>query len=241
MTDSEGPGAAVERARRFVAAHYPTATVAVLGGSSATGRATATSDLDVIVVLPQEWGRVAFVETVEHEGQLVEAFVYGPGGLPTWLEKDRRARRPVLDRMLAEGLPLTTGTPTDDLVAASRAVLSGGPTPLDATERRVRAYAVSALLDDLVDAGGAERYAVAATLWREASELSLLLQQRWLGAGKWLVRELLAAGDPYGLVRWAGGAPPDADGLVPLVRDVLDAAGGYLQAGLVRGERPESL
>ena len=70
------------RARRFVVAHYPQALAAFLGGSAASGDATDSSDLDILVVLPDEWASASFVETVTHEGQLVEAFSVLQGTSP---------------------------------------------------------------------------------------------------------------------------------------------------------------
>ena len=71
----------------FVREHHPGAKVAFLGGSAATG--------------------ACFVETRRHRGWLVEAFVYSPDRAQQWMEKGRRARRPVttsaLQRMLLSG------------------------------------------------------------------------------------------------------------------------------------------
>lgn len=232
---------ASDRARDFLRSRYPTAEVGVLGGSAATGAATATSDLDVLVVLPERWSETAFVETTEHDGQLVEAFVYGPAALQTWLEKGRRERRPVLDRIIGDGLALTEGLATERLAEASRAVLAAGPGPVGPDELRSRRYVLSAVLDDLDTADAAERTAIAMTAWREAAELSLCLQPHWLGTGKWLVRELRRSGDRYGLASWAAEERFDVPQLLAAGRSVLDAAGGYLQSGFTRGVRPSDL
>lgn len=232
---------ASDRARDFLRSRYPTAEVGVLGGSAATSAATATSDLDLLVVLPERWSETAFVETTEHDGQLVEAFVYGPAALQSWLEKGRRQRRPVLDRIIGEGLPLTQGVATKRLVETSRAVLAAGPPPVGTDELRSRRYALSAVLDDLDTADSAERTAIAMTAWREAAELSLCLEPHWLGTGKWLVRELRRSGDRFGLAAWAAARDLDTGTLLPRCRAVLDAGGGHLQAGFTRGTRPPGL
>ncbi|WP_150460258.1 nucleotidyltransferase domain-containing protein [Nesterenkonia ebinurensis] len=64
-------------ARSFVGVNFPQGRAAFLGGSAASGGATASSDLDILIVLPDEWSSTSFVETTTYEGQLVEAFVYG--------------------------------------------------------------------------------------------------------------------------------------------------------------------
>lgn len=229
------------RAGRFVSEYFPLADAAFLGGSAATSDATASSDLDILVVLPGQWSNAAFVETSRFEGQLVEVFGYGPEALQLWLEKGRKERRPVLDKLIGEGVPLTGGAVADSLGDESRRALLAGPSEPDSVELRSRAYSLSALLDDLVDATDAgERFVLTSTAWREAAELALLLRRRWLGTGKWLLRELATGPDEFGLVSWARG-DDDPLNVVQCVRAVLDAAGGYFQDSFIRGERPPDL
>lgn len=240
-------GAAIGRALRFVQQEFPLAQAAFLGGSVATGHATTSSDLDLLVVLPERWVDTAFVETSRFEGQLVEAFVYGRGALSTWLERGRSQHRPVLDRLAAEGIPLINGPLNQELGEHCRAVLDAGPEPADPDDLARRAYSLSAHLDDLADRDDtattdpAERAVLAWTLWREAAELSLLADRQWLGSGKWLVRELRRSGDISGLAEWVADESGDIRSLVALAERVLDRAGGYLQDGFLRGERPTDL
>ncbi|QDO87298.1 nucleotidyltransferase domain-containing protein [Ornithinimicrobium ciconiae] len=251
----------IARARAFLRQEFPGAEAAFLGGSAATGAATPGSDLDVLVVLPEHWSPVAFVETSRFDGQLVEAFVYGPASLRVWLEKGRAAHRPVLDRLVAEGIPLTDNGLTHELAAQSVAVLAAGPSAPDSEEVHRRLYSLSSAVDDLADRGSqaaraaprpsapldpAETAVLAWTVWREAAELALVADRQWLGTGKWLVRELRRHGDRYGLLSWAdaslaAAAAPDTDVLVQQAQAVLDAAGGYLQEGHLRGHRPPDL
>lgn len=231
----------VDRARRFVDECFPMALAAFLGGSASSGRATDSSDLDILVVLPAAWTDAAFVETSRFEGQLVEAFVYGRTALEDWLKKGRGQRRPVLDRLIGDGVVLEESDTATVLREKSRQVLVAGPPPGDPADLRARAYSLSAVLDDLADASGAgESYVLSGTVWREAAELALLLRRRWLGTGKWLFRELAAAPDEFGLVAWAAGDRQEAD-LRRVGLTVLDEAGGYLQEGFLRGERPPDL
>src|SRR5215472_10892168 len=232
----------VGRARAFVAERFPSARAAFLGGSTASGHATETSDLDVLVVLPEEWADVSFVETTMFQGQLVEAFVYGRAALERWLEKGRAERRPVLDRFIAEGVALTDNAPTRALAEASRETLAAGPSALTSDELRLRAYTLSGLVDDLADSTEpGERFVILTTAWREAAELALLLDQRWLGTGKWLLRELRRTRDRFGLVEWAASSEHDVGNLLAAGHAVLDASGGYLQNGFIRGQRPPGL
>jgi len=176
-------------ARAFVEEHYPDAVMAFLGGSAATGTATATSDLDVLILLRDDFGDVAFVETTTHQGWLVEAFVYGPVAAEHWIRRGREERRPVLDTLAASGLVLTGNAQARDWAEHARRVLAvgpGAPEPADVDRRR---YGLSSLVDDLEGSGDpAESYVIAATAWREAAELALLATDRWLATGKWLIR-----------------------------------------------------
>jgi predicted nucleotidyltransferase len=226
---------ALEAARDFVSRRYPDARVAFLGGSTATGTGTPTSDLDILVVLDEDGGD-SFVETSAHQGWLVEAFVYRPSAAERWLEKGRGERRAVLDALAASGIPLTDNDETRAWAARSRAVLAAGPRAAEPEELEVRRYSLSAVVDDLEGAAAPEElFILQATAFREAAELALLVDRRWLGNGKWLVRNL-RAGDDHGLVSWAAGER-DPGELVTLCRQVLDAAGGYLQAGHLRRDR----
>ena len=95
----------VEAARAFVAARFPEARVALVGGSVLTEDRTPTSDLDVVVVLAD--GDVAtgsgllppFRETFEHEGWVVEAFVHDRASLEHYWARDAERRVCSLLRM----------------------------------------------------------------------------------------------------------------------------------------------
>ncbi len=216
---------------------YPHAAGAILGGSVATGHWSATSDLDVVVLLTEEFEEVAFVETSTFEGQLVEAFVYGPAAWLFWTEKGRAERRPVLDSIVANGVALTDGPLTSACQRDSQLVLDAGPGAPEPDDLNRRRYGLSALIDDLEGAAdAAEAHVIAATAWREAAELVLLDRRSWLGTGKWLVRQLRAGG-AHPLIEWAE-AGVDHRSLIATCRDVLDALGGYLQSGYLRGTKP---
>lgn len=77
----------VARARTFVIEHHPGAVLALLGGSHARGMATATSDLDVVIVDPTV--ERAFRRTwLLGDGAKVETFVYRDlDVLAGWLDR----------------------------------------------------------------------------------------------------------------------------------------------------------
>lgn len=215
-----------ECARAFVAANYPQASAALLGGSAASGAATETSDLDILVVLPDAWSTTSFVETTTYNGQLVEAFVYGPAAVQLWLDKGRREARPVLDRLIGAEVSLIEGDIGDELVSDARKTLAAGPAPIDAGQLRARRYNLSALVDDLEGAedSGTLKVVMAAA-WREAAELALLSTPAWIGTGKWLLRELRTNQDPFGLSDWVDSGANDHGALAGMCRAVLDSVG----------------
>lgn len=216
--------------------------MAFLGGSAAAGTANGSSDLDILIVLPDLWTDAAFVETGVFDGQIVEAFVYGPDGLISWQRRDRGVRKPVLDRLIGDGLILRGGDGAEAMAISSRRILREGPGPANPVEIRSRRYALSALLDDSADSTDqGECVVVASALWREAAELAWTIDGRWLGTGKWLLRQLRESTDRFGLGDWADQGGADIPELQRRVMEVLTAAGGYLQSGFVRGDRPAGL
>ncbi|MGH3490192.1 MAG: nucleotidyltransferase domain-containing protein [Actinopolymorphaceae bacterium] len=186
----------LERARRLVDTHlaraFPEVAAALLSGSVARGRATATSDVDLVVLLPDGGGSRR--ETVEWDGVTVDLFAYDPPGLDRWLAADTERRRPVLCSLILDGI-LVAGVPdvAADAKARARGVLAAGPRPLTDAERlRMRYGATDLLLDVESSTDRAETLLLAAALVQTITDLTLSAAGRWTGAGKWLVRELRA-------------------------------------------------
>ncbi|MEU4697932.1 nucleotidyltransferase domain-containing protein [Nonomuraea dietziae] len=94
----------VDQARRLARDRFPDALAVVLAGSTATGRATARSDLDIAALVEDggETGR----ETIRFEDRVVELFVHTRAGLVELFAADVAARRAVLQSMYATGLVL---------------------------------------------------------------------------------------------------------------------------------------
>lgn len=227
----------LRRAHDFVSARFPVADGVVLGGSSASGTTTPTSDLDLLLIGPDEMlgGRgSSLAATYEHEGQLVEVFAYTADSYRVWAGREVAEHRPVILVMLAEGVVLREAPVMAELRRWAAEVLAAGPTP-DRHALDVRRYRLSALLDDLTDATDPTEVAVLLSAVFEAlAELLLLAHGRWLGSGKWLVRRL-HAWDPD-TARDLGGAlvAGDRGALVGHARRLLEPLGGPLQAGMVR-------
>lgn len=225
----------VQVARDVLDAKYPLARAAFLGGSVASGTYTANSDLDMIVIVDDLPG--AFRETLRHRGWPVELFCHTVESFWDFVARDSEGRRPPLLNMCAEGFLMLDADGTGQRIRAeARARLDAGPPPATVTELEDRRYGTTDLLEDLIGARDEdERLFVAARLLTCAGELALVVQNRWLGHGKWLLRRLRDAKedelvDSYrALVRGEG-----AERFIAVVEAVLESAGGRMEAGYRR-------
>ncbi|MFF7444129.1 nucleotidyltransferase domain-containing protein [Streptomyces sp. NPDC008122] len=228
----------IDLARRLVQDRFPDALAVVLAGSTAAGRATASSDLDIAVLLGDdgETGR----ETVRVEGRLVELFVHTRAGLAELFAADVAARRGVLQSMYATGLVLVD---TDGEAGRARdlaeADLRNGPPALEPEIVETKRYGLTDALDDLADADDPfERLAVAGVVLDGAADLLLDHHRAWSGSGKWLPRRLLDADAEHGgallqahrhLSETGDPAP-----LTDATLRILDLVGGPLREGYRR-------
>lgn len=223
-------------ADRFVAAHYPTASIAVVGGSTARGERTRTSDIDLLLIGDDILadGQIGAALTSEFEGEVLEVFAYTPKGFTEWAQRSVAQHRPVIVHMLVEGISVRGGDDLDELRTTWSQTLDSGP-EIDVHELGFRRYVITDVLDDLRDATDPlERNVLAATVFERTAELMLLTAGRWIGTGKYLPRRLreLPAGrvdalaDPY--------LRGDHDALADAVEHELFSAGGRVQVGFVR-------
>ncbi|WP_308427679.1 nucleotidyltransferase domain-containing protein [Streptomyces albospinus] len=221
----------------MVSTRFPHALGAVLGGSAAEGRATATSDLDVGILLPDSdtSGR----EVIRHEGRLAELFLNTLADVPEFFAWDRARRRGTVLFVYGQGLPLTD--PHGHLFRTceqARAVLASGPPPLTPAEWERARYGLTSYMDDLVDTPAANRHeqlSLADFTLREAAHLLTAHHNAWTGIGKWLPRRLLHADPALGKALLNGHqAVAELADPVPLVaaaEHVLDLVGGPLRDG----------
>jgi hypothetical protein len=219
----------VTDARTLVSERFPTALAAFLGGGVLSDRRTPTSDLDIVVIvgdLP-----APYRESMTWRNWPVELFVHRPDTIGAWFAKDVARRRPTLARMCTDGVVLTDADGTAAAVRnQARTVLAAGPPPLGPAELDRRRYGLCDLLDDLAGTGDeGERAIICACVLRDTAELALVTAGRWLGTGKWLLRELRAA-DPQ-LADQLIAARDDPARLAAMADGVLAVAGGRLWDG----------
>lgn len=229
--------ALVRQATDLVEERFPDALGAVLGGSAAQGSASATSDLDVAVLLPD--GETSRREVVRHEGRLAELFLHTRADAPRHFERDRTLRRGTVLFIYDQGRVLAD--PRGQLVRVrdqARAVLAAGPPPLTPEEWERGRYVLTSFMDDLADAAPAERYeqlALADFALREAAHLLTAHHGAWTGIGKWLPRRLLSADPEVGGALLEGhravAERADPARLLAAVEQVLGFLGGPLREG----------
>ncbi len=219
---------------------FPQALAGFLGGSVLTQRRTPTSDLDIVVVLPGP--PAPYRETRTAGGWVIELFVHTPTSLLHYWDLDAEARRTPLLRMCAEGKVLSEGADEAQRIQRqARRRLAQGPAAPSAVELDRRRYVLTDLLEDV---RGCEHHVelayIASGLMLAASELVLLVHNRWTAEGKWLPRRMEEV-DPLdegpGLAeRLVAGlhdvvAQHDKTALERVTLEVLALAGGPLLAG----------
>ncbi|ADI11042.1 nucleotidyltransferase [Streptomyces bingchenggensis BCW-1] len=245
-----GSSAVVEyarEARRLVFARYPDALGAVLGGSSASGRATPGSDLDIAVLLPD--GGISRREVFRHEGRPAEVFLHTRADLGEVFAEARATRRATALFIYAESVLLyDPDGHVETRRAEAQALLAAGPEPLTPNESELGRFLLTDLLDDLAETGpGSDRHeqlAIADRTLQEAAHLLTAYHRAWNGAGKWLPRRLTAADPVLGreLLRGHLALAERADPapLTTAARRVLELLGGPLREGYVAPWRPSA-
>ena len=181
------------QAVRLVQARYPGAVAAIIGGSFATGRQTASSDIDLLLLFDQV--DAAWRNTIIYEGRTVELFAHDLATFRYFcLEIDAPAGKVPLAVMALEGENIvTSGTQYQALRALAQAIHAAGPPALSTLQLQQRRYAITTALEDLVDSRHAgEAMAVACELYGMLADLHLRAAGQWSGGGKHLFRRLHA-------------------------------------------------
>jgi predicted nucleotidyltransferase len=225
-------------ARRIVAARYPSALCAIVGGSLWRGDGTSSSDIDLVVI--DETGDAPFRESFIIEGWPVEAFVHTRQSIEQFFVDDAARERPSLPTMVAEGeVVVSRDGVADHVRQRAIEILHAGPAAPTAAELEDRRYGLTDLLDDFIGCETRdEGILLAAMLAETAANLLLTVNGAWNGSHKWTPRalgrfhpelrsELAAALESY--ARQDHKAP-----MVAFAEGALDAAGGRVFEGYRR-------
>lgn len=225
---------AVAAALAVLERECPTCLAAFLAGSVVRGEATASSDLDIMVIVPE--GSPTYRESFRAFDWPVEVFVHTPSIHRQFAAKEAARRRPSTSMMDCEGIILRDVDGfASQLKLEACALLEQGPPPLAAAELALARYGVSDLMDDLADARADEAFLIAAQLAEASANLILDSHRRWRGNGKWAMR-MLRRLDPALATRLAEALSAfytagDNTSLMDFAAHALILAGGRLWEG----------
>lgn len=219
----------IEDARALVSERFPAALAAFLSDGVLSSRRTATSDLDIVVVLAGP--PAPYRESLQWRRWPAETFVHDRDSLEFFFAKDTARRRPSLARMCAHSVVLADANGVAaEIRERALAVLEAGPPQATGTELAARRYGLTDLIDDLAGSADAGESAVIGWhVWVATAELALIQAGAWLGSGKWLLRELRAA--DADLADQMVAAFGDSRRMITLADEVLDRSGGRFWAG----------
>jgi hypothetical protein len=144
----------VDDARALAGQRFPGALAAFLGGSVLSPWRTATSDLDIVIILAGP--PAPYRESLRWRGWPVDTFVHDAASLEHYFAKDAARRRPTLARMCSDGAILAGSQRDTDMIRQrARQVIAAGPPPLSAPQLDWARYGLTDTLDDL--AGSTDR------------------------------------------------------------------------------------
>jgi hypothetical protein len=181
---------AIDAASAFIDGHFPRCAAAFLAGSTSRGEATATSDLDVLIVDPgDEEPRCA---TIREMGWPVEAFILTPATYATAFADQARKRWALLPSMCRDGIILRNQDGlAQQMKDEAAAILDRGPEPCSEAEmNQYRFYLTDLLLDLEVAVDPSEVLLAAGYIFYLTATILLSIRRQWLGQGKWLLRQL---------------------------------------------------
>ncbi|MFS0559257.1 nucleotidyltransferase domain-containing protein [Terribacillus sp. 179-K 1B1 HS] len=179
----------VEAAKDYIDTAHPDCDGALLAGSCARGEATATSDLDIIILYAGK--NSAYRKSVRFLDWPVEAFVYTGDAYIDFFSSDAMRGIPSLPRMASEAIVLKPSSAVDEMQAEARRVLATGPLPWSDQIIQHHRYMITNLIDDFLDKeDGGEAYFLANSIVHDLAVFKLRTSKHWIGSGKWMFREL---------------------------------------------------
>jgi Nucleotidyltransferase domain len=188
----------IDTATTFVRAQllprWPDARVAIIGGSTARGETTPTSDVDLLLLFDHV--ACAWRDTLKVAGQTVELFGHDAATFDYFCRTiDAPAGRMPLAWMAIDGVSVLPESPLLHwLRQHAESLHAAGPPVLTTEALARRRYAITTLLEDLSDSTAPdETLAIAADLYLELADFSLRAAGAWSGSGRHLARRLRAA------------------------------------------------
>lgn len=185
--------AAATLVRTALLPRWPDAAVAIIGGSIARGEATATSDIDLLLVF--EHVEQAWRDTFKIGTQTVELFGHDLATFDYFCRVvDGPAGRMPLAAMVNDGVSVLPDSALLQRVRGhARKLYDAGPPALSAEALARQRYAITNLLEDLTDSTAPdETLAIAVHLYGALADFALRAAGAWTGHGRHLARRLKA-------------------------------------------------
>jgi len=184
----------LQAAGQILAARYPDADSLLLAGSIARGEATATSDLDLVVLFP--FVERGFRESFVHRGWPVEVFAHDAETIEYYfIEKDRASGVGSMLWMVHDGIAVPRETALNRRIKVRAAeLLAAGPPAWTAEETDYSRYTITGLLDDLSAPRNETEYrAIVAALFHLLANHYLRARAQWGATSKTIARRLAKA------------------------------------------------
>ncbi|GAA5417541.1 hypothetical protein Pryu01_02615 [Paraliobacillus ryukyuensis] len=230
---------ALEAAKQFVHTNFSTCEVALLAGSVARNEATATSDLDIVIIddtLPN-----SYRESVVSDGWPIEVFAHNSISYQNFYALDAMEGKTTLARMVADGIIIRDNGTVKVMKQQAYDHMIQGPAPWSAETIKIQRYELTDLIDDLQGAQQREEeicivLSIASTL----QEFYLRINRQWVGGSKWIYRELkkydASFAATYIEALEAFYQQGDKQPIIALVDQVLAPYGGRLFDGFSLGK-----
>ncbi|MFD2672732.1 nucleotidyltransferase domain-containing protein [Marinicrinis sediminis] len=224
----------LEAASRCLEERYPHASFAVMGGSSASGLAGASSDLDLVIVDSSE--PYPFRQSFWFEGYPVEAFIVTSRSYTRFFEEAVQSGLPTILRLLGDGIVIKPNSQFTRMTTMAKKLLDEGPEPCSLAELDEYRYEITEQLTDfesISDPG--EALFILLKMSDLVQKMQLRANRQWLGEGKWAARALKAYQpqqfDQYVKAIAAFVAEGDKSVWVDYVEAVLQECGGRFFEG----------
>lgn len=186
----------IEAAQKFIHKYFPSCNGALLAGSVVRGKATDTSDLDIVIfdkTVPSSY-RETFIEF----DWPIEVFVHNGSSYKAFFESDRERARPSLPRMVSEGIILKNDGVMEAIKKEAAELLKEGPEKWSEETVQLKRYFLTDTLDDFIGCSNrAEEIFITNTLAELVSEFVLRTNRHWIGTSKWAVRSLRAYDEDF--------------------------------------------
>ncbi|RYX81877.1 nucleotidyltransferase domain-containing protein [bacterium] len=217
---------------------HPSANCLLLAGSIVRGEATASSDLDIVVLYDEGDLPHAYRESLLWEGFPVETFVHSPQTLRYFFEKmDGPSGFPTLMQMVSEAIEIPVPTPlSTQMKQAANDCLLAGPPPLPPHDLQLRRYIITDLIDDIrTPRSPHELTATGTQLYAALPDFYFRSQNLWSAKGKTMLRKLHQHNPDFAqrfiiafdtLFSTANPHP-----VIALAEEVLTPSGGFLFDG----------